>query len=405
MLQDKKILAEYLRTKCNSVVFNKGNYNKLINEIHDQYNIPTGIIADCVSGRTELENTSEFILFTILQKLDEINKTKKLPEYFTEIEIAGYSKATYKVETLNFPIVIKCLRVSDDQWIGSSDVKFLMDLREAQLINYNTNAQRTMQHVVRGNREYYKIALNKVAISEIRASLKSENYIPNTITLNIDEASNADFVYNESKSEMIINSIDHFDISDGYHRYIAMSQEFDIDHEFNYPIELRIISFSEEKVKQFIFQEDQKTKMTKIDSRSMNMNSAANILTERLNRNVMFNYKGQISRNEGKINFSEFAAVVDYYYFKNSSADISTIIKTEKEIRDYINDVTNIDESMLERDLDLKDVMIMVYCAKNSIDPNKAVEIISKKDSLDNKMFKRYRNITKRMSDAIEKLT
>lgn len=406
MLQDKTALSSYLRKKCNSIVFNKEEFNKLISDVHEQYNIPTGIIADCVSGRTEMDSVSEFILFAIISKLDEIKGSAKTKDFFTKKEIETYNKATYEVETLDFPIVIKCLPVSEDQWIGVTDVKFLMELRKAQLINYNVNAQRTMQRIIRGNKEYYKIALNKNAIREIKDSLHSENYIPNTITLNMDENSNADFSYNANKNELIINSIDHFDISDGYHRYIAMSKEHDSNPDFNYPIEIRIISFPEDKVKQFIFQEDQKTKMSKIDSDSMNMNSAANLVVERLNRDIMFNFKGKISRNEGQINFAELSSVIDCFYFKDIKGQIPTtaIVKTEREIKDYFNNLTSIDEGLMERNLDYKDVIIIVYAAKNGIDPIKATEMIAQKDKLDSRMFKKYRTITKRTVDALDKL-
>jgi hypothetical protein len=86
-------------------------------------------------------------------------------------------------------------------------------------------------------------------------------------------------------------------------------------------MELRIVNFTEDKAKQFIWQEDQKTQMRKIDSKSMNMNSSANIVVTRLNENVRCNLKGLISRNEGTIPFGELAELVDYFYFKGISKE------------------------------------------------------------------------------------
>lgn len=43
-------------------------------------------------------------------------------------------------------------------------------------------------------------------------------------------------------------------------------------------MEIRIVSFTEEKAKQFIYQKEQKTKMKQIDSAAMNQYSPANPL-------------------------------------------------------------------------------------------------------------------------------
>lgn len=126
------------------------------------------------------------------------------------------------------------------------------------MINYNVNAQRTMQRVIKGDKELYRITLNKHAVNSIRRSFESGEFIPNTITLNIPEDPENEFYYNEKNSELVIKNINHFDISDGYHRYVAACQAYDQNDKFNYPLEIRIVSFDNDKVKKFIFQEDQK---------------------------------------------------------------------------------------------------------------------------------------------------
>jgi len=411
MLKTKKELAEYLYKRCGKIVYNKEETALVVESMKSKYNIPSGMAMDLLAGRINLEDTSEFYLFILLDTTDEVIKKDKVKEYFTEIEINGYSTSKYEEEKFEFPIVIKCIPVSTDQWIGATDVNFLMSLRKAQLINYNTNAQRTMQKIVRGEKTLYKIALNKTAISEIRSSLNNETYIPNTITLNIPE--DADYFYNEKDNTLVINNLDHFDISDGYHRYIAMCQEKDFNPSFNYPMELRLITFDESRIKQFIFQEDQKTKMSRLDSKSMNMNSPANLVTERLNRDIMFNLKGKIQRNEGNIDFGEFASIVEFIYFKLPNRDSGTpeVIKTEKELRDKLNYLTEHNNDWLTKKFNFKELMIILYLiskAENEYDStadlyNKINNTLAKADELDKRVFT-VKIPKKSMLNAIDKL-
>lgn len=391
MIKTKEELANKIRPLCERVLFDKEKSNNTLQEMQTCFNIPTGMTMDLLTGRENLEDANEFILFALCNCLDKELEKKNTNKYFTPIEIEGYSKSKYQEETIKFPIEIKCVPVAADQWIGSIDVDFIMKLRKAQLINYNANAQRTLQRVVKGERSYYKITLNKDAINKIIESMDNGNYIPNTITLNMPET--ADFSYDDSKSILSIKSLDHFDISDGYHRYIAMGQLKDKNPDFNYPMELRIVMFSEDKVKQFIYQEDQKTKMRKIDSDSMNMNAPENLVVERLNRDVMFNLKNKIARNNGSINYGELAGIIRYFYFKGQNVDKSVrrIIEVENEIKDKFNKFTEIYSNYLDKDYNFTELMIIFYTfdnvTVNDYNPEHSFVLLNKINELDLKMF------------------
>ena len=391
MIRTKEELANKIRPLCERVLFDKEKSNNTLYAMQTSFNIPTGMTMDLLTGRINLEDANEFILFALCNCLDKELEKKNTNKYFTPIEIEGYSKSKYHEETIKFPIEIKCVPVTADQWIGSVDVDFIMKLRRAQLINYNAKAQRTLQKVVKGERSYYKITLNKDAINKITESMDNGNYIPNTITLNMPET--ADFSYDDSKCILSIKTLDHFDISDGYHRYIAMGQLKDKNPDFNYPMELRIVMFSEDKVKQFIYQEDQKTKMKKIDSDSMNMNAPENLVVERLNRDVMFNLKNKIARNNGSINYGELAAIIKYFYFKGQGADksIRRIIEVESEIRDKFNKLTETYPSLLDKDYSFAELMIIFYAFDNvsiaDYNPERTFNLLNRINEIDLKIF------------------
>lgn len=407
MLGSKNSLASYLRKKCDSIVFNKEACEQICNDAYEQHNIATGTMMDLIADRTVLKDASDFLLFVLTREIDKIDKTDITSEFFTEIEIKGYSKQKVEEENV-FPIKIKCIKVTTDQYIGATNTDFLLSLRKAQLINYNENAQRTMQRVVRGENTYYKITLNAKAVKAIENSLDTNTFIPNTITLNIPEDVSSEYYYDEDSSTLVINSLEHFDISDGYHRLIAIYREKDRNPDFTYPVELRIVTFSDDKVKQFIFQEDQKTKMSKVDSNSMNMSNQANIVTERLSRDTDFDFVGKIQRNGGQINFGDLATLIDYFYFKDNKGkknflDTKSIIVAKNEVKEGLNAYAELDVANLDKQYSFEDLAIILYGIKNKKSATDINSAIQKKSTLDGRMF-RFRIPRKKMVDSVATL-
>lgn len=406
MLKDKKSLEQYLGEQCDRIVLDNDICKGIYAYANETYNIPKGILSDLITKRMEMSEVSEFVLFILLDSMNNVLRKDKeisgVDKFYTMQETQYYRKTKYKTEKIKFPLVIKMVQVADDQWIGKITVDLLMQLRQAQLINYNVNAQRTMQKIVRGDKESYKITLNQKAVGEIQNAFESNSFIPNTITLNIPMEIDSDFYYDEESCSLVIKSLDHFDINDGYHRYIAACQTKDKNQNFDYPLELRIVNFTEDKAKQFIFQEDQKTKMRKVDSNSMNMNKAANIVVTRLNENVRFNLKGLVSRNEGIIPFGELAELVDYFYFRDTKKEKekSVTIQALKELTDNFNVLTEYKTDYLEHKMSYKTLLVIMFCFdyfKNSKDKTKMCEVIEKATKeIENSDNKKFNNKTPR---------
>lgn len=67
--EKKKELVEYLRSRCNSLVFNQEKLNEITTQIEAENNVPTGITTDIIAGRTNMEEDNEFLLFLICNKI------------------------------------------------------------------------------------------------------------------------------------------------------------------------------------------------------------------------------------------------------------------------------------------------------------------------------------------------
>jgi len=311
MKKNRGGLEKEISSKISANLTEKKVLDAWTKSIKNSYEVPVRYSTDFLTKRRNITEADDFMLFILA---DIILGKLSLEEYYTQKEIKSLSAAKWHIEKVNFPLKYKMTRINDQQYIGCVSVRELMLLKDAQLINYNENAQRTMRHIIKGETEFFQIALNKEAVRAIMESYESDLYIPNTITLNLPE--DAMFDYNEKTGELIINELKYFDILDGYHRYIAMSKISAQDPDFDYQMELRIVQFEESKAKRFIWQEDQKTKMRKIDSDAMDTSKISNRIVERMNNDNQFILAGQISRNKGIINASYLSNIIDIVYLK-----------------------------------------------------------------------------------------
>ena len=389
----KEELENKLEKICISLALDSNMCGKIYDHAKEKYNIPRGMASDYICMRSSMSEANEFILFCLLDSIiDVVNIKLNLSDYYTELEIKEYSRAKYEIEKIKFPLKFKMIQITADQWVGKIDVAMLIKLREAQLINYNENAQRVLTKIIRGDKEIYKISLNQTAVASIKNSFERNSFIPNTITLNL--AYGADFYYDNKTDELIINELKHFDASDGFHRIIAAYKAYDNDNEFNYPMELRIINFSDDKVNRFIYQEDQKTQMKKLDSKSFNMDNPANIVVERINESPRCNIKGCINRNKAIINYGELAELIRYFYFRNKEKiqnENMLVLSVTKDLIEKFNVLTEYDTKYMSEKYSYKKLAIIIYVFSHHEDLSNLGSIIEKmtqrENDLDNKRF------------------
>ncbi len=382
MLVERSVVDSAISRQINKIIFDKEKSISICSTANERFDIPTGEVMDFLGGRIPVEEANELQLFILVYSFDEVNKTNKVSDWYTESEITEFKKQRYQSDKIKFPIKIDCVQVAPDQWIGKCDARFLMRLRNSQLINYNENAQRALKRRIKGGLETYTIDINNKAVDQIVDLYGSGNYISNTITLNIPENADVSMSYNKEDKQLVINSISSFDIADGYHRFMALSRIYQRNKDFNYEMELRIIQFDDDKVKQFIFQEDQKTKMRKVYSDSYNVLDVANMITERINTSARSDLAGQISRNEGKINYGEFAKCVQYFY-KTKKTTASERMRFVGVVRDELISKLNAvmegcSEYAASSRLSFMDLMIIFTFITSTNDTDEIIKNINK---------------------------
>ena len=377
MKKSEKFLSDVAKEILN-IADQKKTVMECAEKLYKKYKIPTDLSTDYLTMRSDIITATPEVAAAI-GLLFGIDSNKDL--------VANW---TFETEKLPKQLEYEMIEIAEDQWIGKISVSELMKLRDAQVINYNENTQRVMKRINKGNEEIYTITLNKKAILSMEELFSSGTYIPNTITLNVPEGTNITY----KNGVLIIKNLDHFDITDGYHRYIAMSNLYNLDNTFDYPMELRITNYKEDKSRQLIWQEDQKTKMSRIDSESMNANATANKIAQRLNISSTCNLAGMICQN-GIINSAELAEIIRATYLpvskiSSKKQELNTIISAEKEIREGLNRVTEEDTDLMEHSWKRDFLYCLIYNINKKENPDILLEETTRMAAIarEEKMFK-----------------
>lgn len=363
MLRDRRDLEK----KLISFIDNKGGSrmrdgqkirNEWCWELLNKYNIPLAMSKDLISFSKDFSEYNEFVLFTVT----DVVAPKLLDEYFSTREIKAYSNEKYKEINIDFPIKIPMIQVADDQFIGATTVQFLMKLRDAQLINYNADTQRALEVMVNNGRELYRPYVSKTNVKEIKELFADRKFISNTISLNINtDDEKADWGYDEKTFILYINNISAFDIFDGYHRYLGMAAVYMDDPSFDYPMELRITTFPTSKAKQFIWQEDHKTKMKKLDVDSLNQYDNGNLVVKRLNTDPESSLNGAIRINGGYISAGVMAKAIGKLFFKDKKIDRPRVNKVSTQLIKQLNNFTNAYPEYLNNHWESYEINIIIY--------------------------------------------
>ena len=402
-----KLTREKLDERIRVLIAKLPKNQPLYDELYEKYNIPISVTSDVCSNRNDVSEVNNFIAYALLSALEP----RDISTYFTEEEIKIYSTSRFETNKVEFPFKFEnMVQVCPDQWIGSISVKTLMRLKDSQLIKYNENTQRTLRKIVRGDDEYFRIYLNNKSIEEIKRLFEGGFYIPDDITLNIP-IDYSRFVPNrngENVGDYIVDEPGMMDILDGYHRYIALSRITREFPDFDYQMEIRLVNFSEEKAKQFIFQKDQKTRMSRVSSNSMNQYSVANQVVDYLNTSSKSNIQGEISRNKGNIDYSFLSALISYYYFGNKQKKYTRkdAIETQGELEKKFNALTTENTDWLEHRFTERELQVILFCFANDISDDPTIQKLlsaSKEMSSSDFQFNSTGNVRKKTVNELRK--
>ena len=367
MIKAREDLNVELYRYFSRIALHKKTQDKIVEYCKQVYGLPEKQCRDYLYGQKEISSADNGLALVFADAADNVRSGSKLvKEYFTEAEVQLVRQTDFAEKKLTFPLRYKMLPVEDGQWIGAFTIDDLMDLWNAQLINYNANTQRVLRVTFRKGVKLYRPYIDQGAIASIRESFHEGRYIPNTLTFNIPENDeSADFYYNEKTCELVINNMKGFDILDGYHRLVAITQERAENEDFHYAMEIRIVNWNEDKAQRFIYQEDQKTKMRLVDSNAYNTATYENRVVAKLNENRRCNMMGMIGLNHGLINAGWLGKALEWLFFHRVGKieGQSRMLPVQNVMVQSINGLTESYQEYLTREWKYDEVLTVCYIA------------------------------------------
>ena len=243
------------------------------------------------------------------------------------------------------------------------------------MLNYDANEQRALKRVKFGTTEIYKPFVNNVSVKQIRERILAGDYVPDPLTFNMGD----DAEYTFADGTLTINHITKgmMNLDDGYHRYLAMGQIYDSDPNFNYPVVIQIVAFSNAKANQFIYQQDQKNRMKKIVSDTYDQNAVPNLIVARINEDPAFAFNGMIGRNQSLINSAVLAKLIAAFYHTKDirKSDIREIAAIQRDLIAKFNILVSDDRFLREFD-DVK-LFVTLYVFTSNVNPQNYIETIT----------------------------
>ena len=177
MLKDRRQLenelTKYLVGIDKTKIVNRKLQQQWYTQLSGEYNIPMVDSSDYLSLRKDLSGATEFVLYAITN----VVKADLVDKYFSKKDIDLYKGQKLKVENIKTTFRLPMIKVADDQYIGVTSVKFLMQLREDRLINYNANTQRVLVAMLVGENVIYRPYVNNYAVQEIADAFKQNVFI------------------------------------------------------------------------------------------------------------------------------------------------------------------------------------------------------------------------------------
>ena len=413
---NKEELLVSLKRTCDKVALNRKQMMAVTDYCYDHYGVPQAETFDVINDRIDFEQKPDDFLFFIASALSNVVDEFILSKYFTQKEIEEYREKKYLTEE-KYQISIPCIEIlQGKQWIGYADARFFLELYRNNKINYNYEKQRVRQRVIRGEEVVFRTKINIKSVLQIARLMNSGEYISDYLTLDIPyENQNNIFHYDEQRKELIFENLDSLDITDGYHRLEAMKKCYNEDQTFNYPMGIQITQFSLQKTQQFIYQVDQKNKMSTAQSASYNAQRPSNEVCNFLNEDNGCIYNKLIKRSGDKtIDFVALSDIIEYYWFGPGVKDKSVkkkdysrndIIEATKEIKGLLNTYAEENPKSIGRYIGFPELITYFHLIKDK--GNKPIEAAKRtiKDIENGKIKEiKLRGMRKPLFEQLEKI-
>lgn len=294
MKVNENILREALRDAIADVENRPSTFVKKVKTtMSHMFNITGGETAFILNGRTPVDTMSDSTMYKVAVVLHELISndpssfnTDRLDvnNYYTDDEIKAYSKKIDRKVVDKDIVFTQWIQVAKDQYVVTISNKELTRLVAIGKIHYNPETQRSLTVIDTGNNIIKKVTLFESALDSICANMKSEDYIADALTFNVNPDLYA--VPKISGNDLIVPSGSVIDCIDGYHRLksAVIVTKLEQDWEQNFIIVLTV--FDVKKAKKYILQENYKNHLSEEQVKEYDQDDAANFIIDKLRDSI-----------------------------------------------------------------------------------------------------------------------
>lgn len=248
MKESKEKLKEYIKTDIDEFINNR-KLRKKINELCASKNLSMARLSAVYNNGYDLNYLNEIEIMLLADALHSVIKKEvfDLRGYFTDSEILEYQKYILEEKELlyraNTIVVDNCRKINDTLYQAYFTLKEIYTYMNSGLLRYNKKTQRKSKVKVIGTNDFIvrEIFVNKQAVEQIKQRFLNNNYIPDTVALNITviEGKNSQYSFEndlrnkeigtltiEPNDDTSSESTTEVAIIDGYHRILGATEAF-----------------------------------------------------------------------------------------------------------------------------------------------------------------------------------
>lgn len=297
---------------------NRVGHDALRSYLWDKFKIEPGHISSLISGAKRIEGVSDQYLCALAMATYEVFgcQGSNPKEFFTDAELQKVKETSFEpTNSLNGDLKFDDVSyVCNDHYFTTISSQYLRALLDEGRLIYRPETQRGTITKRQGDAIIQKVRINRNNVTEIANDIEENKYEPTTLTMNVVKGS-GEMVYDARSRTLIVSKGAECNLIDGLHRTYGVIQAMIENPEIKQPWEFRIVNWSIEKAKAFIFQEDHKTPLTKEVRVSMDQHDLSTQIVSMLNQEMHNEMQGRIATDirsitKGKA-YTLFSMMVD----------------------------------------------------------------------------------------------
>ncbi|WP_311078196.1 DNA sulfur modification protein DndB [Paenibacillus polymyxa] len=267
-----------------------------VNDRLNSFGVPYGVFTEIMTENKHLSTISSSLLCVITEVLNGVFGQIDPLDYFTaeELRVAKEHVANeFLEEKLELPLEFEAIQIDERSYSSKISVKLLNKMFESQMIIYDPRSQRGMKF--KGNRDDGIIEtpiVNRTSVNKIADKLINNDYLTDTIRLNVYSQEAEPIEWIPQEHTLIINKGATISILDGFHRLQAVVKALSAKKDLDFWFELSIRTYDAATSAKFFAQINTINVLSKERKKELGSEEKSSYVVKELQQNPNSELKG-----------------------------------------------------------------------------------------------------------------